>query len=335
MRWQFMMIMTLAAVCMLVIQDAAAQTARERLHDAYRILVEAQALTSIGEMEEAKLMYRDAIVELERLQRYYPGWQREVVSARLAHARNRLARLEDGEYNGDDDENDTVQDPVESDRGPVAAVDLELAWRKELARHQDRLRQLRNENTALKSRLRAVEMMPAHAGVETSISEPIRNRMARLMVEESERLQAEREYNVARELLEAARTVAPNDFAVRLALGVAYCREGRFTPASRILRGVVSEDPTNVTARLALGAAWLGLDNIGAARAEIEAALQADPENADAHYNMARLLMMLPDAEPIQARRHYRRSVALGGDTDLELDNIIQREALEQFGRDR
>lgn len=337
MRWRtIVMVAWGVAVALHPLRDAAGQTAREQLHDVYRVLVEADTLTRLGDMEQAKALYREAIIDLERLQRAYPGWQREVVSARLAHARNRLTRLETGEYETHDDAADDDDDGVEDrEPGAVQGIDLELAWRKEQARHQERLWQLRQENMALKARLRATQRMAAPDDAEPLIAEPVRERMARILVAESERLQLENQGDDARELLEAADRLLPDVFDIRLALGLIYCRENRFDLAARILRGVAAKNPDHTTARLALGAAWVGLDNLGAARAEIEAALDIEPDNPDAHYNMARLLVMLPDPEPMLARRHYQRSLSLGGDDDAALKALIQRKALEQFGRGR
>ncbi len=338
MRRQIFIVMTLVAAFAWATPQVYAETARERLHETYRILVEADALCNLGRLDEAKDMLRKAISELERLQRAYPGWQSEVVSARLAHARNRMTWLDEG---GDPlaDEPDEPDDPDagngDPDLHPADRFGSELEWRKRVARYQTRLRDVRSENLALKNRLRVMERMPASSGDQAAMPDSVRDRLTPLLISEAERLQEMGEAEDAINLLESAQTFLPATFDLRLALGLAYCRAGRFTEASNLLRGAAAEQPDNVTARLALGAAWTGLGRLGAARAEIEAALEADPENADAHYNMARILMMLPDSDALQARRHYRYSLSLGGAADNELQETIQRTALQQFGRDR
>lgn len=335
MNRQVIFVIALVAALLWATPNGHAETARERLHETYRILVEADALCNLGRLDEAKGVLRNAISELERLQRAYPGWQSEVLSARLAHARNRLVWCEEG-----GDPLDDVHQEAESGNGNAGAHDAdgfasELEWRKEVARYQERLRVVRSENLTLKSRLQAMERMPPSAADQAAMPDSVRDRLTQLLISEAERLQAEGETEEAIELLESAQTFLPATFDLRLALGVAYCRTGRFTPASKLLREAAAEQPDNVTARLALGAAWTGLGRLGAARAEIEDALAADPENADAHYNMARLLMMLPDSDALQARRHYRHSLSLGGAQDRDLEEAIQGAALRQFGRDR
>ncbi len=313
-------------------QVAFAGAAGVRLQAAYRQLVEADTLVRGGQTNQVAGLYREAVITLEELQRQYPGWQHEVIAARLAHARNRLAELlrdDAGRVAGKQHEDDAAAQPV-SER---MIID-ELVWREKLARLQTSILALRRENMELKSRLRAAQSMPSPPRT-AELSPDVRARLGRLLVAESERLFDDQADDAAVQLLEAGRALWPSDQAIALALGLAYCHAARFDEGVRVLRSVSRAQPEHVTARLALGAAWMGVGNLGEARTEIEAALSAEPRNADAHYNMARLLLLIPDGDLAQARRHYMQSVSLGGVPDGEIEQIIQRKALEQIGRRR
>lgn len=326
---------TILATALIVLLSAAAppvsaDTARERLQESYRLLVEADVLLRTGNTSEVVRIYRDAVAGLETFQRQYPGWNQEVIAARLAHARNRLERLERGEGGVFAE----VSGDVDKTSLDSSGIDRELAWREKLAQAQADIRGLLRENAELKGRIKALERLPGD-DQRNAIERSERQRISRLIVDEAERLSVANAESEALALLEAAGKLFTDDPVIALGLGLAYCRAGNFEPAARILRRVAAGQPDNVTARLALGAAWLGLGNLGSARAEIEAVLAMDPGNQDAHYNMARLLLLLPDGDPALARRYYMQSVALGGAPDPEIEDLIQRAALRQIGRGR
>ncbi len=328
MRWKHLPLLVMLYVLLSSTQAAPGKTAGSRLHESYRQLVEADALLSSGQTNGVAVIYRNAVHNLEYLQRQYPGWQREVVGARLAYARNRLALIDGKDFAGMEKEPDK---PGKHAKGS-SRMEKELAWREKLARAQEDARAIRRENAELKSRLRALEMMPA---ISFEIPQSAHLRLSKFFIDEAARLYAEETADSAIALLEAGAELLPHDLDIGLELGVRYCRAGRFEAASRLLRDVISRQPDNVTARLALGAAWMGLGNPGAARVEIEAALRADSRNADAHYNMAHILIMLPNGDAGVARRHYYQSVSLGGAPDRELEMLIQQAILRQDVRGR
>ncbi len=338
MRWQQMTATAGLAAAMMVLAQtpATAATARERLHGTYQRLAEAEGVTATGETVTVIRMYRDVVADLEYLQRQYPGWQAAVISARLALARNRLAALESsGADGGRDDSPRSASADDSLIESPSKLMDAELARREAVAQVEIQNQALRRENSELHARLQLVERQRQKLGDRDAMAPAVRETMSRILVAEAERLLASNAVEPSVALLETGLNMLPRDPDIGLALGVAYCREGRFEAAARILRWVSVARPTDAMARLALGAAWMGQGKIGAARTEIEAALQADPQSADAHYNMARLLLIPPDTNPVMARRHYMQSVALGGAPDSEIEQIIQREAIQRIGRER
>jgi tetratricopeptide (TPR) repeat protein len=127
----------------------------------------------------------------------------------------------------------------------------------------------------------------------------------------------------ARGLLMGALKIAPDDESLRLMISVAQCQEGQFKDAVYILEGLISESPSLANAHLVLGTAYLGLGDMRSARSSIERAIEINPLSQEGHYNLSR--MMLADKKPDleSAEHHYRQSLKLGAEPDLDLEAIL------------
>lgn len=131
----------------------------------------------------------------------------------------------------------------------------------------------------------------------------------------------------ARRLLIDSLKTYPDDAAIRLLLGVVRCEEGDYVDAMYILESVTTDAPRSDAACVALAGAYFGLGQIEDARSQLARALALNPRSADAHYNLARVLLAAdkPDAEGADAA--YRRSLELGGTADPHLENEISEAA--------
>ena len=110
-----------------------------------------------------------------------------------------------------------------------------------------------------------------------------------------------------------------DDAQSQVLLGIANCLAGKYKPAVEVLTPLVVIDPSNARAQNAIGAAWMGLGDIRSAKVALEKAVSLDPELADAHFNLAQVLLVSDPASADQALQHYRKAIALGAPADEEL----------------
>lgn len=132
----------------------------------------------------------------------------------------------------------------------------------------------------------------------------------------SGKLLAAGDLDEARTLLLQGLDLDPDDPGVRVMVGLLHCQAGQFENAVHVLRALVDERPAAPAARIALGSALFGLGDAAGARAELERALALDMASQEAHYDLARVLLAGDPPDREGARRHYDRSIALGGPAD-------------------
>jgi len=87
-------------------------------------------------------------------------------------------------------------------------------------------------------------------------------------------------------------------------LGVLLIKEGRAGDAAGWLREALTVKPSWPEARVQFAVALGSANQLGDARLVLEELLRAEPNNAQAHYQLARLLVKLQ--LPEEARRHFR-----------------------------
>ena len=118
---------------------------------------------------------------------------------------------------------------------------------------------------------------------------------------------------------------APDDSGLRLMLGIAQCRSGRFSDAAYLLTQLTEDEPGHARAYTALGGAYLGMGRNIEAREATEKALAMNPELAAAQYNMANLVLLENPKAVEEAARYYDESVKLGGERDAEMEARLER----------
>ncbi|MFQ3577625.1 MAG: tetratricopeptide repeat protein, partial [Verrucomicrobiia bacterium] len=202
----------------------------------------------------------------------------------------------------------------------------------------------------------AVESGPAYpvperrqGGAVAPLPEP-----ARKGFEEAMRAFAERDYESARRGFERVLEIAPDHPVVLVNLGTVCWRLGEIGRAIDYLAGAVSRDLNNAPAWLGLGIVrfetgdlpgahaalaqahyldprnprvnnYLGvtmtrLNHYDAAESFILDAIDADPGYAEAHFNLAVVYLRREPVSPELARRHYQRSLDLGGEPDAGVE---------------
>ena len=129
----------------------------------------------------------------------------------------------------------------------------------------------------------------------------------------------------AAKLLLGALRVSPDDADVRRLLGVARCAQGRYRDAGYLLEPLAREYPRDAAARVALATAQAGMGNAAQAEATLKAALEIRPTMAEAHYNIAQLLMRKDPPDLDGARRHYRQCLENGGRKDPGLESELEQ----------
>jgi len=130
--------------------------------------------------------------------------------------------------------------------------------------------------------------------------------------------------NGARRALMKGVTLSPDDTGVRLLLGVVQCAAGRYEDALFVLEPLASEAPADPAVQMALGTAHVGLGDMSAAAADVRRALDLDPDLAEAHFDLAQILLGTTPPDLKAARDHYRRALELGAPPDPSLDRLIQ-----------
>lgn len=142
------------------------------------------------------------------------------------------------------------------------------------------------------------------AGAETRVSSRINEAAAML---------AHGQTAEAKKTLMTALRADPDNRRVRLFLALARCQESAYQDAVYVLEPLVHEEPDDVYSRMALAAAFAGIGEIDNAIRELNYTLSLRPALAEAHYNMAHLLLALDPPSEKGAAHHYKQSVELGG----------------------
>ena len=161
----------------------------------------------------------------------------------------------------------------------------------------------------------------AAAGAEAA--DPAAAALRALCVEAAE-LVRRNETRKAHDALMRALDMNPDHVTVRMLLGVIHCRHGEFENAMFLLKPLVEDFPDNARAHVLLGTAYFGLGRYLSAEEHLRRAVAADPNLMEAHYNISQVLMATNPPDKARARKHYRRSLDLGGNRDPVLEKELE-----------
>ena len=121
----------------------------------------------------------------------------------------------------------------------------------------------------------------------------------------------------------AAARLAPEDGRIRLAVGVALHRIGRFDEAAEQYQAAALLLPSDADPWLRLGDARADAERWDAALVAYDEALRRDPAEAEAHFRAASVLEQL--GRGTEARVRYERYLALGGAREGTAQRRIER----------
>lgn len=133
----------------------------------------------------------------------------------------------------------------------------------------------------------------------------------------------EKRFGVAEALMKAATRSAPESGLPWLVLGVVQFEQNKLDAAFAALAQAVYLEPKDARAHHYLGVVIGSKGWYSGAEDEMRKAIELDPNYAEAHYNLAVFyLQRMPPATEL-ARRHYQKSVDLGGAPDPEIEKKI------------
>ncbi|MFW5871092.1 MAG: tetratricopeptide repeat protein [Verrucomicrobiota bacterium] len=112
----------------------------------------------------------------------------------------------------------------------------------------------------------------------------------------------------------------PDHIQTRFMLGVIHCRMEKFQNAILLLEPLTEESPDMAQAYVALAAAYAGANRPSDAESALKKAIKIDPSIAEPHYNMALVQLQKKDPDKAAAKKHYARSLELGGTRNKELE---------------
>ena len=211
-------------------------------------------------------------------------------------------------------ENETLKQQLEAaiTEGPVAAADrLQPAGAQEvLQKMHEGLAQERSGNST-----GALEIYQQVLSARPSYAEALKAK-SRCLLQQGK-------FDEATAILRAVTFANRDDAQSRVLLGTAYYLAGKYNPAVEVLTPLVVNDPSNARAQNAIGAAWMGLGDKISAKTALEKAVALDPELADAHFNLAQVLLGADPAGDEKARQYYRKAIALGVPADEELSKTL------------
>ena len=133
----------------------------------------------------------------------------------------------------------------------------------------------------------------------------------------------EKRFPDAEALLKSATRNAPESGLPWLVLGVVQFEQNKLDAALAALAQAVYLEPKDARAHHYLGVVIGSKGWYSGAEDEMRRAIEIDPAYAEAHYNLAVFYLQRATPATELARRHYQKSVDLGGAPDPELEKKI------------
>lgn len=261
-------------------------TASEQFDKAQAALVQGDEANEAHHVNDAVKAYSRALRLYTELSKRYPGWQATMVTFRVNYCNGQLESLM---KRMDRQAESAVSEPAPADPDDPAG-------------------------TAAAAEPAPVPGAPADPAVELK---RIKTR-ARNLIGKGKDVEA-------RELLIKGLRIDPDEKTVRQMIGVIQCRTGNFEDAAMLLSSLVEEDPSNALARVTLGTAYMGCGRYPDAGKELKRAIEINPKLPDAWYNMAQLYRVMASTNTVALQQIYKKSVALGGQEDREMELYIAR----------
>lgn len=195
----------------------------------------------------------------------------------------------------------------------------------EVARLNEELSEAAKASQVLQRKILKLEAKLSKSGARSSV---VTNTLCREVVaavkSEANRMMKANDMIPAISLLMEAVELMPTETDLVVLLAVADCRDGRFEDAVKLMAPFDVWKAKNSDALLTLGTAYMGLGEIGKARDATEKALSIKADSAEAHYNLAQILVTITPADVSGAQEHYQRALELGAPVDLDFENALR-----------
>lgn len=320
--------------------------AGEWLKKAYQSVVDAELARADNHTADAIKSYQQALGFYDRLKTDYPGWQSSMINFRVSECQNALTvlaipqepvilsnRVVEAEMKASNTV-ERLQSLVVELRNVQATLTLvnnsvDEAQSKQLLAEVSRLKgelsDAAKSNQLMQRKIGKLEakLKKAEGGLDSDTNAPCRAVVAAVKSEASRLIKANDTVPAIALLMEAVELMpAESDLVIQLA--VANCRDGRFDEAVKLLAPFDVWRAKNADALLTLGTAYMGLGEVGKARDAMEKSLAIKPDSAEAHYNMAQILLTVSPPDVPKAQEHYQRAIELGSSVDLEFENALR-----------
>lgn len=312
--------------------------AEERLGQSYVLMTRAEQAWREGEKDEAAATYEEALELLESLEADYPGWGTHVVRSRLLTCQSALEKIKDdkpapaGAVTGEKPAAPDDLGPMPFSLTAESSETAMKALRAGIQERDDTVADLRTEIRDLKDKNRKLTERLARAEGKRGETAPPEIYPG-VLKGEARRLIESGSYSNALTLLEETRQLLPDDTGVPLLMGAACCRRGDFEAALHELEPLAKGRHVSGDVWLTLGVAYLGVGNLGRSRNAFEKALERQPDLAEAHFNLAQILIRLKKPEAERARQHYVQALQQGSTRDPELEKVINKALLYEQAR--
>jgi tetratricopeptide (TPR) repeat protein len=316
-----------------------APQAGEWLKKAYMAVVEAELARADHYNTDAAKSYREALGYYARLTTSYPGWQTSMISLRVAECQTALTELELPKEPEVDQDKTGMMGTNSANRvqvlmGELREVQSALA-QMNTTETESKVRQLQADRDRLQEEV--VEAAKANqllqrkvAKLEAKLGKSVTgtNAMCRAVVAavktEANSLMKTNDVEPAIALLTEAIELMPSETDLVVLLAVADCRAGRFDQAVKLMAPFDVWRAKNADALLTLGTAYMGLGEIGKARDAMEKVIAIKPDSAEAHYNLAQILITIAPPDITLSQEHYQRAIELGCSVDLDYENALR-----------
>src|SRR5437762_13346916 len=118
--------------------------------------------------------------------------------------------------------------------------------------------------------------------------------------------------------------MAPDNEFMLTTLGIIHYRQSKFDDALVELTRAIEINPKSATAHNYLGITASQKGRQQEAEKEMLQAITEDPNYADAHFNLAVILITTQPPSRELAREHYARATALGTQPSPSLERLLQ-----------
>jgi len=262
----------------------------DRFREAYELLVMGDEARDVASVDEAIRLYRDALGLYLSLSREYPDWQPDVTRFRISYCDSQLEvllrRLEAEAMKNDDGNGEDPVDPLSpGSSGEPVTEPADGPFDEEIPAGSD------------------LNRVRAEAKSVLTGDEPGRARL----------------------ILLKGLELAPDDAGVRVLMGILHCRLGEHAQAMHLMEQLVEEEPSNAVARVVLGSAYFGVGRMEAAEKQMKKAIEADSGLAEAHFDLAHILMERSPTNVKAAGLHYRKALDLGCEADPALERELRK----------